>query len=440
MADSNLTVAERLFRVIEHLGIQQVHIASGGPADVAGLLQSRPDMVVSLTLVCPARLPPQAVQACSERLLIIVGAQGPPAAMVQQAVKSLPGASVVTLPDYVSLPWADAVADCTAEVEDALTSFLNSPNCQQLTSVDLSPQEGEVAGISYHVQGTGAPLVLLPLNLASTQWDALLPRLSERYRTITLSGPELGMMPVLETRGQSWGYLSVLRTLIDEVRLQPGETVLDVGCGSGVLDRWLANYTNQSNPIVGADVNRYLLREATALIQKEGLGDIISLREGNAEALPFPDASFNVVMSCTVMEEAHADNMLAEMIRVAKPGGRVAVMVRAMDLPWSVNVPLRPELKAKAEIPRGFASEHGCADASLGKRFRLSGLEQVKMFPQFAPFDDLNVAIGQFWQTAIVGALTPDETQEWQDGVKQAVEEGTFYIAQTHHCAVGTKL
>jgi hypothetical protein len=83
--------------------------------------------------------------------------------------------------------------------------------------------------------------------------------------------------------------------------------------------------------------------------------------------------------------------------------------------------------------------EHGCADASLGKRFRSAGLEQVKIFPQFATFDDLNVAIGQFQHAAIVGALNSDETQEWQDSVKKAVEEGTFYIAQSHHCAVGTK-
>jgi hypothetical protein len=84
-------------------------------------------------------------------------------------------------------------------------------------------------------------------------------------------------------------------------------------------------------------------------------------------------------------------------------------------------------------------SEHGCADASLGKRFRTAGLEEVKLFPQLATFDKLNVAIGQFWQAAILGALDAGETQEWQTGVRQAVEEGTFYIAQSHHCAVGMK-
>jgi SAM-dependent methyltransferase len=359
--------------------------------------------------------------------------------MVHHAVESLPGASVVALSQYMSPPWADAVADRTAEVETALMRFLNAPNRQRIGAVDLRPQEGEVAGITYRVQGAGVPLLRLPLSLASTQWDHLLSRLSERYCTITLSGPALGFMPVLETRGQSWGYLSVVRTLIDEVHLQSGETILDVGCGSGVLDRWLAQYTKKRHPMVGVDVNRYLLREAAALVQKEALDDVITLQEGNAEALPFPDDAFDVVMSYTVMEEGNAKTMLSEMVRVVKPGGRVAVMVRAFDVPWSVNVPLRPELKTKVEIPRGFVGEHGCADASLGKRFRAVGLEHVKMFPQLATFDNVHVAIGQFWQDAILGALDANETQEWQAGVRQAVEEGTFYIAQSHQCAVGIK-
>jgi ubiquinone/menaquinone biosynthesis C-methylase UbiE len=169
------------------------------------------------------------------------------------------------------------------------------------------------------------------------------------------------------------------------------------------------------------------------------LEELITLQEGNAEDLSFPDNAFDVVMSSTVMEEANAHTMLAEMIRVAKPGGRVAVMVRAMDVPWSVNVPLRPALIMKAEISRGFVGAHGCADASLGKRFRSAGLEQVKMFPQLATFDNLHVAIGQFLQAGILGALDAEETQEWQASVRQAVEEGTFYIACSHHCAVGTK-
>jgi SAM-dependent methyltransferase len=220
--------------------------------------------------------------------------------------------------------------------------------------------------------------VLLPLSLVSSQWDPLLSSLSARYQTVALGGPELGFMATLESRGRSAGYLGMVRRVLDAVQLRPGEVVLDVGCGSGVLDRWLARSTARANRIVGVDRNRYLLREATALITQEGLTDVIAVREGNAEALPLPHNHVDVAMSYTVLEEGDADRMLAEMVRVTKPGGRVAVMVRAMDVPWVVNVPLRPEVKTKAEIPRGFVGPRGCADVSLYRRFHQAGLRRCR--------------------------------------------------------------
>ena len=81
--------------------------------------------------------------------------------------------------------------------------------------------------------------------------------------------------------------------------------------------------------------------------------------------MPFPDDHFGVAMSTTVMEEVDANRMLAEMVRVTKPGGRVAVVVRATDLPWVVNLTLREELKTKVEASSGPIAERGCADASL---------------------------------------------------------------------------
>jgi SAM-dependent methyltransferase len=358
--------------------------------------------------------------------------------MVRQAMTSLPEATVVWLQGYFSPPWADAVADRAQDIEAAFRAFLGRLDQPPRARAVLHPH-GTVAGITYHSQGEGVPLVLLPLGLASSQWDPLLSPLSARYHTVMLGGPELGIMAILESRGRSPGYLGVVRQVMEAVQLRPGEVVLEVGCGSGVLARWLARYTARANRILGVDINRYLLREAAALAAQEGLADVIAFREGNAEALPLPDQHVDVAVSFTVLEEGDADRMLAEMVRVTKPGGRMAVVVRAMDVPWVVNVPLRPEAKTKAEIPRGFVGPQGCADASLYRRFHQAGLTQVQMLPQFAPFEQPQTPIGQFWQAAILGALTAEETQEWQAGMAQAVAEGTYFIAQAHHGAIGIK-
>lgn len=436
--EADLSVADRLARVLDHLGIERAHFAVSMLADVAGFSQAHPDRIASLTLVCPPRLDPGILRALGSRLQIIAGDQGRPAAMVRDAATNLPEAKVVWLPGYFSPPWADVVADRTANIESALLNVLSKDQPRK-DSAGPDGLSGAVAGITYDSQGEGPSLVLLPLSLASSQWDPLLSRLDTQFRTVTLGGPELGFLAMLESRGCSAGYLSAIRRIMDVVQPRPDEVILEVGCGSGVLDRWLARYTAQANRIIGVDVNRYLLREAAALAAQEELADIIAFQEGNAEALPFPDNHVDVALSFTVLEEGNADRMLAELVRVAKPGGRVAVMVRAVDIPLVVNVPLRPELKAKAQIPRGFVGAEGCADASLYLRFHQTGLTQTQIWPQFAASNETETSRAQFARGAILGALSTEETQQWDAAMAQAVADGTYFIAQPLHCAVGIK-
>jgi SAM-dependent methyltransferase len=439
MTTTEISLAGRLAQVLDHLGIERAHLAGSMLADVTGFAQAHPERIASLSLVCPPRVDPGSLRALGARLLIIAGDQGRPATMVREAAKSLPEATLVWLPDYFSPPWADPIADHTDAVESALLDLV-SRNRPQKNTLQSGGPRGTVAGITYQAQGDGPPLLLLPLSLASSQWEPLLSRLSTRCRTVVLGGPELGFLAMLESRGHSAGYLSLIRRIVDRVKLRPGEVVLEVGCGSGVVDRWLARHTAQANRIIGIEFNRYLLREAKALAIAEGLGDIITFEEGDAEALPLPDNHVDVAASFTVLEEGNADRMLAELVRVTKPGGRVAVMVRAIDIPLVVNIPLSPELKAKVQTPHGFVSADGCADASLYRRFRQAGLTQVELWPQFASLDEPQTPQAQFSHGAILGGLTAEETREWHAGLAQAVADGTYFIAQPFHCAVGTKL
>jgi hypothetical protein len=92
-----------------------------------------------------------------------------------------------------------------------------------------------------------------------------------------------------------------------------------------------------------------LLREAAALAAREGLAERIEFREGSAEALPLADASIDVALALTVMEEGDADRMMAELMRVTCPGGRIGAIVRAQDMSWWSNLPLNPALRAKVD-------------------------------------------------------------------------------------------
>jgi len=441
ITEVELPVEERLLQLLQHLGIERAHVAARGGGDWGGLAARHPDCIASLTLICPRGMDPSAFGPLAPRLLVLAGDQGRPDALVRQAVANLQEATLITLRDYVSPTiYADVVADRSADIGTAMTDFLIRMDQVHGTRTGALPTgEGEVAGISYRIEGSGPPLVLLPLGVAPSQWEPLVPRLSERWCTIILGGAYLGMIGSLEARGHTAGYLGVVRRLIEEAQLRPGETVLEVGCGTGVLDRWLARHTGGANHIVGIDISRYMLREAMALARQEGLEGVVEFREGSAEALPFPENSFDVAMSSTVIQRVDAERMLREMVRVTKPGGRVAVVGHAHDLPRWVNLALPAELKAKVEAP-GWASDRGhqlgCDDASLYRRFRQAGLTQLKMFPQFAAFDESRL---QTLQGEILPTLPPDAVQEWRNAVAQAEATGTFFIATPFHCAVGTK-
>src|SRR2546426_5123574 len=276
--DAQSPVDTRLVQLFRHVGLDQVHIAARVTADWRGLAAPRPETMVSLTLVCPTGLEATPLGALASRVLVLTGDQGAPAEAIRKAMAALPEATLITLHDYFSHTRADLLTDRMEDIGTAMLAFLaRMDQLHTVKPVPLPAQEGEVEGISYRVQGAGAPLVLLPLGLAASQWEPLLPRLSAQYCTLTLGGAILGSVASLEVRGRSTGYLGVVRNLIAEIHLQPGEAILDVGCGSGVLDRWLARHTGGAHRIVAVDAHRTLLGEAAGLGRRGGLGGSVGL-------------------------------------------------------------------------------------------------------------------------------------------------------------------
>ena len=380
---------------------------------------------------------------CNRSALVfyIHGDRGANATLVPRVVATLAEARVVTLQDYPDALWSDALADRPDETGPALLAFLAEISLSEAAvPVSLPETSGECAGIQFRVQGSGPPLVLLPLNLARSQWDHLVPVLAQQYCTITLSGPFLGFVTILEDRMRG-GYNAVVRALVDAAELRPGDKLLEVGCGSGATARWLARYTAGAHEITAVDVNSYLLREAASLARAEGLADRITFREDNAEALSLPDNSVDVSLSFTVMEEVDADRMLHEMVRVTKPGGRVGVVVRAADMQLWTNLALGPDLLDKIKsAPGGGAADHGCADASLYQRFRAAGLHDLKMGPQLATHKPADgVEFQRNFSARILQGLAGAEAEECRALLARAIGDGTFLWADPYHSAVGTR-
>jgi ubiquinone/menaquinone biosynthesis C-methylase UbiE len=133
------------------------------------------------------------------------------------------------------------------------------------------------------------------------------PEVYERYLVPALFGP--------------WAPV-----VMEQAALQPGERVLDVACGTGVVARLAASHVGAAGQVTGVDLNPGMLAVARTLAPPQGAR--VDWREGNAAALPFSPATFHVVF-CQLGLQYFPDRpqALREMYRVLMPRGRLLLLV-----------------------------------------------------------------------------------------------------------------
>jgi SAM-dependent methyltransferase len=428
------SLTERLVALWDHLGLTAAHVATQMPGDVADFARQHPDRIAGLLLCVPSRLDPAPFAAVAARTVMIAGESGMTAEVTARAEPRLPGSRRVVLSGYDAPGWADVVTNRTDAIVAALrglTGDASTPN--------LKAGAGHHAGIAYHVHGKGPALVLLPFFLAPSQWEPAIPELARSFTVIVLSGRHLGGVAALEDRARGPSYAGMIHILFDAIAPARGETILDVGCGSGALDRLLARRFGDANPITATDLNPFLLREAAALAKEDGVAGLISFREGNAEQLPFPDASFDHAFTVTVLEECDADRALRELFRVVRPGGRVGVIVRAIDMPQWWHLDLPEELRARANVPPQSVGPRGVADASLYPRMAAAGFEALTCFPTLVTFDRPDGPIWRYREDHVLAQLNEAETTVWRAATRQARTAGLLFMANPLHRVVGRK-
>ena len=125
--------------------------------------------------------------------------------------------------------------------------------------------------------------------------------------------------------------------------LAPGDAILDIGCGAGVDSLVAARLVGEGGRVTGIDATPAMIERARAHQARLGLANV-TFQVGEAEALPFPDATFDAVISNGVFNlTLDKEKALKETHRGMKPGGRLllADMVLVAALP--------PDLSDKVE-------------------------------------------------------------------------------------------
>src|SRR5262249_40245520 len=169
--------------------------------------------------------------------------------------------------------------------------------------------------------------------------------------------------------------------LVDRASLQPGEQVLDVACGTGVVARTAAARVGESGRVAALDLNAGMLAIARSLPPVPGAS--IDWHEGSALALPFEDGSFDVVL-CQLGLQFFPDRAaaLAEMRRVRAAGGRTGLSVYgSME-----RYPPTQALVASLE-------RHGRAEAAAIKRSEhaLEDSDELRVLVRGAGFCDVAI-------------------------------------------------
>jgi len=184
------------------------------------------------------------------------------------------------------------------------------------------------------------------------------------------------------------------RALVDEIRPRDGERILDVATGTGMVAAELRRRADCL--VVGVDQSAQMLARARARFAAAPAGRV-ELIEGQAERLPFADASFDGLTFTYLLR--YVDDppaTLAELARVVKPGGRVASLEFGVPpfaparLAWrfytAVGLPVLGRLASKEWFEvgrflgpsiRGFYARHPLEQ--LVCNWRAAGLENVRM-------------------------------------------------------------
>jgi arsenite methyltransferase len=118
-------------------------------------------------------------------------------------------------------------------------------------------------------------------------------------------------------------------------RLQSGERVLDLGCGAGTDSLVAARMVGPEGHVVGIDMTPEMLDKARLSAAAMG-AENVEFVEGEAEKLPFADASFDVVISNGVVDLIpDKDAVFSELLRVLTPGGRIQIADVTIQKPVS---------------------------------------------------------------------------------------------------------
>jgi ubiquinone/menaquinone biosynthesis C-methylase UbiE len=229
---------------------------------------------------------------------------------------------------------------------------------------------------------------------------------------------------------------------LNELNIKPGERVLDVGSGPGFLARAIAELVGKLGSVCGVDVSEFLLNVARAQTTDQSGIEFVY---GDVTKLPYPDEDFDTVVCTQVLEYVpDVDAALAEIHRVIKKGGRIALL----DTDWDSMIWYSSNYVRMKKILTAW--ETHAADPflprTLAKRMERVGfqIEARKIIPLYNPQYDPDTYSNRIIDLIVPyvvehGNISQEEAESWAHELRNFGKNGTYFFSLNRYFFLARK-
>ncbi len=250
----------------------------------------------------------------------------------------------------------------------------------------------------------------------------------------------------LNLRAISQDQIKLRARLIELAKLRPGDTVVEVGSGTGALLCDLAHSVSPGGRVVGIEPQPFLAKSARQRLADAGYETVSEVRNESAHELSLNSGSAAACLAQTVLihlPDKILLQSLLEMIRVVKRGGRVLSVDQDGDT-WVIDHPNR---QLTRRIVR-FNCDHRYADGWTGRRLRRffgqAGLSNVEIHAW--PHVDIEIDSYLFCMAerlagaaAAIGVISESEHLDWVRQLHEIASAGHFFSSINYYACVGVR-
>jgi ubiquinone/menaquinone biosynthesis C-methylase UbiE len=243
-----------------------------------------------------------------------------------------------------------------------------------------------------------------------------------------------GLIARLEFRGKDPTFTRMRDAYLAQLALPPNAHILEIGCGTGVVLRALAQRRESTGHLVGVDQSPVLVAAARHLAAEEGVDQHMEFLVGDVHHLAIGDSSFDAVIAHTLVSHVADPLMvLKEAARVVRPGGGVAIFDGDFaSLTFAHPDPAFAKAMDEALVEAVFTHPRVMQD--LPRLLQQTGLQIMET----TAYAYAEIGTGTFFAgfaeayaplVKRAGLLTARQVEDWLLEQRRAVEQHTFFAA-----------